>query len=71
MSRALVGDGVPYGVVEGEGAAADLREQRRLIFVIERRVAAQQDEQHHARAPQVHRRPIYQPGRPLRTIILY
>ena len=55
----LLGDGVPDGVVKGEAAAADLLEERRLALVVEGRVAAQQDEEHHARAPQVHRRVVH------------
>lgn len=47
----LVGDGVPDRVIEREGALADLCKQRRLALIVEGRVAAQQDEKHHARTP--------------------
>ncbi len=53
--EAPVRDGVPDGVVELVVPLADEREQRRLRLVVERRVAAQEDEQDDAGGPQVHR----------------
>ena len=58
---------IPDGIIKAEFAFPDLVKQRWLALIIKGRVAAQQDEEHHASAPQIYSRTVDQARRALHT----